>query len=54
VLNLAKSEIHSKNMTQTFVVKFGLNIGYGKQVKHSNKLINNTDNELGIISGVKQ
>ena len=52
-LNPVKSDIHSKNMARTFVVKFNFNLNFGKQFKNINKTIQNMDNDPGIISGNK-
>ncbi len=52
-LNPVKSDIHSKNMSRTFVVKVNFNLNFGKQSKAANKAIINMDNDSGIMSGTK-
>lgn len=53
VLNPVKSDIHSKNMARSFVIKFNFNLDFGKQSKNANKTIQNVDNDSGIMSGAK-
>ncbi len=52
-LNPVKSEIHTKNMSQMIFIKCGFNLNFGKQVRSGSKLINNSDNDSGIMSGTK-
>lgn len=52
-LNPVKSDIHSKNMARSFVVKFNFNLDFGKQFRNINKPIQNMDNDPGIMSGTK-
>jgi len=53
-LNPVKSDIHSKNMARSVVVKFNFNINFGTQIKGINKAIQNMDTDSGIMQGVKQ
>ncbi|MCD7973383.1 MAG: carboxypeptidase-like regulatory domain-containing protein [Candidatus Azobacteroides sp.] len=53
-LNPVKSEIHSGNMTRTFLIRLNINLNFGKQSKGVNRIVNNADNDPGIISGGKQ
>lgn len=52
-LNPVKSDIHSKNMARTFVVKFNFNLNFGKQMKSIPKTVRNMDDDPGIMSGNK-
>ena len=52
-LNPVKSDIHSKNMARTFVVKFNFNLNFGKQMKSIPKIVRNMDDDPGIMSGNK-
>lgn len=52
-LNPVKSDIHSTNMSNTFVVKVNFNLNFGRQYKSSNKSIQNMDTDSGILQGTK-
>lgn len=52
-LNPVKSDIHSKNMARSFVVKFNFNLNFGKQFRSIHKATQNMDNDPGIMSGNK-
>lgn len=52
-LNPVKSDIHSRNMARTFVVKLNFNLNFGKQVRPTNKVLQNMDNDSGIMQGTK-
>lgn len=51
-LNPVESKIHTSN-NKSFLIKFGFNLNYGKQVKGRGKQLNNADTDSGIIQGVK-
>ncbi len=53
-LNPVKSDIHSNNMSNTFVVKLNFNLNFGRQYKRSDKSIQNSDDETGILQGTKE
>jgi len=46
------SKIHTNN-NRSFLVKFALNLNYGRQTKGTHKQINNIDSDSGIMQGVK-
>ncbi|WP_259301024.1 outer membrane beta-barrel family protein [Bacteroides oleiciplenus] len=52
-LNPVKSDIHSTNMSNTFVVKVNFNLNFGRQYKSANKTIQNMDTDSGILQGTK-
>ena len=52
-LNPVKSDIHSTNMSNTFVVKVNFNLNFGRQYKSTNKTIQNMDTDSGILQGTK-
>lgn len=52
-LNPIKSDIHSTNMSNTFVVKVNFNLNFGRQYKSTNKTIQNMDTDSGILQGTK-
>lgn len=53
-LNPVKSEIHTDDMTRMIFVKCSVNLNFGKQSKGGRKLLDNSDDDSGIMSGTKQ
>lgn len=53
-LNPVKSDIHSSNMSNTFVVKASFNLNFGRAYKGIRKNIQNMDNDTGILQGTKE
>ncbi len=52
-VNPVNSEIHSSNNNKSFVIKFSINLNYGKQMKSNKKRIHHMDTDTGLMQGVK-
>ena len=54
VLNPVRSDIHSNNLSNTFMIKVSLNLDFGKQSRSIGKAVQNIDTDSGIMRGAKE
>lgn len=47
------SDVYTDNLGQTLILKFTLNLNFGRQFNAGNKRLNNNDSDAGIMSGSK-
>ncbi|MCD8186981.1 MAG: hypothetical protein LUD68_11305 [Rikenellaceae bacterium] len=52
-LNPVRSDIHTRHMSRTMLVKLNVNLSYGKEIRTARKLLNNADTGSGFLSGSK-